>query len=410
MIHLLRPAELARGLPRFSDLIVRHEERGDVDAEITLGLVVRKNFDRLEFPDFDPASLVSVTAYKWGYSMVGPLLVSFAQWLLHNAREDGVERLYFLAREGRLIKGVYDYWVESEKEAPRSEYLAVSRRAAGVAAIETMDHILEIARTNYSSNTLGSFLRARYGLDLTDDRWAEIGRLLGWGRSSEVHVVDRRIKDLIPLLELLQGEIFSRARRERVGLLRYLSEKGLEHDDRQAAVDIGYGGSVQGYLNQLVSRKVHGYYLMTDARAEQVGEAHSVLLRGCFYEGVWQSSNAPVLYGYNFDLERLLSSDEAQVQYYETDNAGAPKACFRELLPEETRCAGLRRSLQEGVMDYAKDARALRETLLPDFQPSCWTARMLVEAFFAQMSQLERNLLSRIALDDHYCGRGLVIE
>jgi FMN phosphatase YigB (HAD superfamily) len=407
-IHLLKPVELARGLPRFSDLIARHEQSGDVDAEITLGLVVRKNFDRVAFPGFDPSSLVSVTPYNVGYSLAGPLLVSFARWLLQKVREDGMDRLYFLSREGKLIKRVYDYWVEGEKDAPQSEYLVVSRRTAGVAGIETMDHILGIARTIYFPNTLGSFLHTRFGLSLKDERWHEISRSLGWKSMSEVQVEDRQIKHLIPLLSELQTEIFAKARKERADLLRYLKEMNLSLDGRQAVVDVGYGGSVQGYLNRLLSRKVHGYYLMTDERAENMPETHDVLLRGCFYENVRQSSNAPVMYRESFNLERLLSSDEPQVEHYETDVAGDVKGRYRELVPAETACADLRIALQQGAMDYAKDARAIRETLLPDFQPSCWTARMLMESFLVQTSEMEQQFLSKIVLDDHYCGRGLV--
>jgi hypothetical protein len=59
-------------------------------------------------------------------------------------------------------------------------------------------------------------------------------------------------------------------------------------------------------------------------------------------------------------------------------------------------------------MDYVTDARRIRSTMLPDFQPSCLTAQMLMEAFLTQQSQRETNLLSKIVLDDHYCGRGLV--
>ncbi len=99
-IHLMRPVELARSLPRFSELVADHEESGNLDDELTLGLVVRRNFDPVGFPGYDPASLVPVTPYHMGYSLVGPLLVSFAQWLLQNAKKDGVERLYFLSGRG----------------------------------------------------------------------------------------------------------------------------------------------------------------------------------------------------------------------------------------------------------------------------------------------------------------------
>lgn len=408
-LHVLKPVELARGLPRFSRLIAAHERSDDLNAQITLGLVVRKNFSPITYTDFDPVSLVQVTPYNWGYSLVGPLLTSFAQWLLEQAREDGIERLYFLAREGRLIKDIYDCWVQGIPEAPRSEYLVISRRAAGVAAIFGFEDIVEIAQTIYFPNTLENFLYTRYGLMLGKEQWQEIQGTSGWCRDSIVKVQNRKAEHLIPLLRLLSSEILARAEKERVALLQYLKQKGLTHDSRQAVVDVGYGGSVQGYLNRLLPQKVHGYYLMTDERAIKFAQTYGVILRGCFCENiVMQSPHAPAIARYSFEVEKLLSSSEPQLECYEINPRGEIQPRYRDLSSAEIEANNIREEIRKGALDYAKDARRVRETILPDFRPSCWTAQMLMEAFLSEMSSRESELLSKIGLDDHYCGRGVV--
>ncbi len=407
-LHVLRPVELARGLPRFSRLIAAHERSDDLNAQITLGLVVRKNFAPITYTDFDPASFVQVTPYNWGYSLAGPLLTSFAQWLLERAQEDGVKRLYFLAREGRLMKEVYDHWIQGIPEAPRSEYLVISRRAAGVAAIFRFEDIVEIAQTIYFPNTLENFLHTRYGLTLGEEQWQEVERTSGWHRYSVVKVQNRKVEHLIPVLQLLQPEIMARAEQERSALIEYVKGKGLALDSRQAVVDVGYGGSVQGYLNRLLPQKLHGYYLMTDERSVRVAQTHGVILRGCFCENiVMQSPNAPAMARYSFDVEKLLSVTEPQLECYEIKQ-GKIKACYRDLSPAEMEPTHIREEIWKGVLDYVEDARRVRETLFPSFRPSCWTAQMLLEAFLTERSSRELELLSKIALDDHYCGRGLV--
>ncbi|GAB4578739.1 MAG: hypothetical protein Fur0022_14750 [Anaerolineales bacterium] len=407
-LHLLRPVELARALPRFSSLIALHEQRHDLDAEITLGLVVRKNFASLHFPTFDPNSLVPATPYHIGYSFIGPVIVSFSQWVLQQARQDGLTRLYFLSREGKPIKEIYDCWTEGEPDAPRSEYLVASRRAAGLAAIASLDDILNIAKTTFFPNRLDGFLHTRYGIHLNETRWQELAQALSMTPDTIISVQDKKIDHLVPLLKAVEGEIMARVQLERRALLAYLDSKGLSLDDQQAVVDVGYGGSVQGYLNQLLRRKVHGYYLMTDERAQKVANAHQVLLRGCFFDNVQLSSNMPVMYRYSFDVEKLLSTNEPQIEYYEQDATGQVMGHSRALLPEELACADLRNQILAGALDFARDARRVRATLLPDFHPSRWTAQLLFEAFLGQKSQQEANLMSQIVLDDHYCGRGLV--
>lgn len=407
-LHLFRPVELARGLPRFSPLIASHESGCDIDAEITLGLVVRRNFSPVHFPSFDPDSLVQASPHNLGYSLLGPLLTSFAQWLLQKSREDGVDRLYFLSREGKIMKQVYDCWAEGEQTAPKSDYLVLSRRAAGVAAISTIEDILDIARTDYLPNTAEKFLRTRYGITLSDEQWKRLAETVSIGRKTIISVQDSRVDHLIPLLQALEPDIHARIQAERPVLLRYLAGKGMDKDDCQALVDIGYGGSVQGSINKLLQQKVHGYYLMTVERAGKVAATYNVIVRGCLLENVEQSPDSPVLYRQSFDLEKLLSADEPQVEYYGTDASGNAAGRYRGLSPAETACADIRRQLREGTMEYVRDAQRVRETMLPDFQPSCRTARVLAEAFLAQHSQGETDLLSKIVLDDHYCGRDLV--
>ena len=407
-IHLIRPVELARSLPRFSELVADHEESSNIDEELTLGLVVRRNFDPVGFPGYDPASLVPVTPYNLGYSLVGPLLVSFSQWLVQHAGNDGVKRLYFLSREGKLIRQVYDKWAEGDDDVPASEYLVISRRTAGVAAIENFEDILDIARMIYFPNTLEHFLFTRFGLRLDDDRWKAIRSTLGWKRESEMRVDDRQIKHLVPLFQMLQPEIVAQVRRERAGLLQYLNDMGLTFNEKCAVVDVGYGGSVQGYLNALLKRKIDGYYMMTDERAQLRSETYGVFIRGCFLENIRQSSNAPLMYRHSFELEKLLSSNEPQVEFYQTDESGHVRGCYADIHPDEMACRAVRQSLQEGVIDYTADARQVRRKLLPDFQPSCRTAQMLMDAFLGKMSTREKEFLSSIILDDHYCGRGLV--
>lgn len=421
-IPLLRPVEFARGLPRFTHLITAHEQKRDLDAEITLGLVVQKNFDPISYPAFDPFSLVQVTPHNLGYSLVGPLLVSFAQWLLETARADGMESLYFLSREGKPIKALYDCWVEGVENAPKSEYLVVSRRAAGLAAISSLDDIFDIAKTTYYSNKLEGFLHTRYGIHLSDERWSELAQTFKMDRDTLVSVEQRNIEPLAPFLQAVEGEIMARVQIERRALLRYLEIQGVTGNDRQAVVDVGYGGSVQGYINKLLAqealsqkaipKKLHGYYLMTDERAKKVAETYNVFLRGGALENVNLSSNMPVMYRDSFYIEKLLSTNEPQIEYYELDEAGNLPGNLhgysRNLLLEELACADTRNLLLQGALDFAKDARGIRETLLPDFRPSLWTAQMLLETFLDKKSQKEHKLLSAIVLDDYYCGRDLV--
>jgi len=407
-IHLLKPTELARGLPRFSKILEQHEKSDNIDAELTLGLVVQKNFSPIDFStSFDVNSLFEVTPYHYGYSLIGPLLVSFSDWLLDQSKEKRIKSLYFLSREGKLIKDIFDCWADGIVKDLKSQYLVISRRCAGVASIRNFNDILEIAKTTYFSNTIENFMFTRYGLKISDEKWGKISNELGWSPKKEIGVYDKRIDFLIPILKEVEVDIYNRSKYEQIGLMDYLKRMEMPVNDNQAVVDVGYGGSVQGYLNSLLGKKVHGFYLLTDERAKQVSDKFNVEIKGCFFENIDKNLDYPEMYKYNFDLEKLLSSVDPQLEYYEMiDNELIGR--FRELEILEINANPIREKIHEGAFDFVKDAVKIRNEILPSFKPSTWTANLLIESFFSSQSSKESEFLSKIVLDDHYCGRGLV--
>jgi len=410
-IHLMRPVELARGLPRFAHIIDSIENyQGDdrIDTEILLGLVLNKNYSSLSLTNLDIESIVIPAPYYIGYSLVGPLLLSFVDWLLERAKEDHIDHFYFLSREGKLIKSVYDEWCHGRNDAPQSDYLVISRRAASVASITSFDDILNIAKVEYFPNTIENFLYTRYGLRLSEERWTVLSDKSGWDSSRLVHVQNKNIKQLIPLLQELVDDIFIRSQHEKRGLLRYLAGLEIEKKTNPAVVDVGYSGSVQKYLNLLLSKRVHGFYLMTDENAQKLAEEYNVIARGCFYEFLNKTTNLPVLYKLSFELEKLISYNEPQIQHYVLLENNSLKAVYRELNEIEIASKSIQEHIHEGAMDFVKDARQIWLSLERRFHPSKKLALLLMEEFLGRLSTQERQLLEEIVIDDHYCGRGLV--
>jgi predicted HAD superfamily hydrolase len=332
-----------------------------------------------------------------------------SEWLIEKALHDKIDRLYFLAREGQLIKQVYDLWTEGLDGLPQADYLVLSRRTVSVPMIETLADILNIAKATYFTNTISSFLYERYGLQLSEYRWKQLEDQVQWKRNSTVEVQNEQVVHLHSLLDALAAEIIANASLEYDALKHYLDAMGLEQLGRQAVVDIGYGGTIQNYLNRLVSTPVHGYYMMTDQRAVKVAEMHDVIIRGCFLEDVEPLlTPTPLMYGNSFLLEKFLSSNAAQVIHYELDQNNHLMTHYRELSSDEIECFNFRAALQKGVIRYTHDAINCREQILPSYKPSIKVAKQLYDAFIVQQSKLESDMLQNIVLDDYYCGRGIV--
>ena len=406
-VPVLRPVEMARGNPRLSKLVDEIEKQADLDEALSLGQVILHNYSEICYPGYDPVSLFQVSPENWGYSLVGPLLVSFSQWLCEQARADGIDSLYFLSREGKMMKAVYDAWVEGLPGAPRSHYLVLSRRSSSMAALSSFEEILDIARTTYFPNTFGKLLQTRYGISPSQEKWQALQHETGFSADTLIEIQNKNIGKLGDALRSLEPDIMHQAQTEREAMRLYLQNAGLAEESKPAVVDIGYGGTVQGHLNKILLKPVHGYYMLTENRANAVSKRYDVILRGCFGDQIDPNVSAPLLFLRSFELEKLLSCSDPQIEYYEIV-AGKAVGHYRPLLAEELAPSEIREQILAGALHYTADLRQIRQNLLPDFRPSTTVAASLMDAFLTNQSKAEIALLSSIILDDYYCGRDLV--
>ncbi|MBX3021246.1 MAG: hypothetical protein KF799_06160 [Bdellovibrionales bacterium] len=399
--HILRPAELSRGWPRLS-VVMEHAFQSDlVNDQVTGGLLANANFQTL---GLDPGSVghipVSNDVSHIGYSVVGPLIVHFAAWLYDEARASGIKKLWFLSREGQVIKRVYDKLYGRDAQSPESRYMVVSRRSVGVPSIRSFSDVLNIAKSSYHSGGGSAFLRERFGISLTTARIGELRDQGVWVEDSRFVIQNEDVHPIEPLLKELWPEIEAQKDAELPCLLRYLSEFGDVKD--VGVVDIGYAGTIQAALNVILDKPVHGFYLATNSKSLMVRDRFQVRVAGCFGEGIVDGLSCKVLAN-SFELEKLLSSDEAQVVNY---HAGIPN--YKELRSGELATRPWRAKLQSGIDQYVDDIVRLRKTIAPTLRPECEMVTEIFGLFASRQYLSESRTLRQVLLDDDYCGRGLV--
>jgi predicted HAD superfamily hydrolase len=407
--HVLRSVETARMIPRMGPLLADAERDKDLNNQLTMGLLLRRSYSPMFYEKVDPASLFPPTPLNLGYSIVGPLVLGFVRWLAEQACNDGIDRLYFLAREGQNIKLVYDRWREAFGVGPRSEYLVLSRRATTVPAINSRSDILNIARTNFVANTAMSFLDERFGLTLSKKRWNEIERSTDWTPGRQVAVWNGQVKqELLQLLDAVSDDILAQARAERPTLLTYLHEVGLDGAERTAVVDVGYSATVQDRVSTFVNKTIHGYYMMTVGPAHVVADRHGSIVRGCFAEKIKNVRTAPPIYQNSFTLEKMLGCNEGQIVRYVSEGNGHVSGVHRPLSPRERQGNAARSDIRQGMMEYVEDAVQVRNELFPAFCPPLRLPEEIFVTFIDKLSPSEKDLLQTLILDDFYCGQGLL--
>ena len=195
-----------------------------------------------------------------GYEVLGPALTIFVQNVAEQARRDGIETLFFVARDGYVMKKIYDLLHRSiyglDAKQPTGKYMCLSRFPVRLASLHqlTWAELSEVysylKREPGKPPTMGDVLRS-YSLDPSD--------FLGVANRFEVDM-DRPIDSLVQdtnakLHGLLRSDEFQEIVRDRSNEMRrllrqYLSSIGFIGKRHVAVVDGNSEGITQSLLDQ----------------------------------------------------------------------------------------------------------------------------------------------------------------
>lgn len=225
-------------------------------------------------PEFDEFEIDTIT------SIAAPMLTAFTAWILKNAYQDGIERLYFLSRDAQLLYKIAKI-LSRKIPAPECRYLYSSRQAwIGAAINKTQvetDGIKAICIGDTAKSPFQIF--ERLGIqrsELPSDLLLNIGicsdNLDTKMRSSETESFCMRLSSH-PILKKL---ILARAAYRKENTLSYLEQEGLfTKSCRWAIVDVGWRLSSQKALYDLLKmadlkQQPKGYYFGLSANSYPV--------------------------------------------------------------------------------------------------------------------------------------------
>lgn len=199
--------------------------------------------------------------YDLGYSVLGPLLYGFTNWLHRNVNEQKAEIILFFSRDGKIIKDAY----LRQFNDIECEYIHVSRRTLNVACL-WMNPEFENLKDNIVVTNLFSIKSFIKRIGLNPENYTK--ELLDYNLDVDYEYYENEFwkDDKIRLFyEDIKIDVINNSKIQYDYLIKYLSpyiKKNI------AIVDIGWRGSMQKRLMQIFSVSdqlkdivMHGYYL-----------------------------------------------------------------------------------------------------------------------------------------------------
>lgn len=220
-------------------------------------------------------------------AVIAPFLTLYVAWVLRDANQRGISRLYFVARDGEIMFKIAKV-LSLYQPTPELRYLYGSRRAWLTSAIDFENSewkrlVVVSGQGNNLSDILGR-------LGITPTEIAESLVKLGFSLKQPNNHVTTEKKALLILNQLISDAkirdiLQSKTASSREKALGYLSQEGLLDNENWALVDVGWRLICQTLLKQILdyqkfSGRVRGYYVglsKDHLPSEVAGNAYSFL-------------------------------------------------------------------------------------------------------------------------------------
>lgn len=218
-------------------------------VQISLGCA--KNIRLNKFPNDEKAQL--------GASLAGPILFPYIYWLLDQAQKRGIERLYFIARDGYILKLIADLIIKENNLPIKTKYIYGSRKAWRISALKVEDD--ELYR-QFVQFTMYEPKKVNQAFGLTKEEFLSI--LPKNLHNYSTHKPDNRLAEYLYENKDVLKFAIEKNKAQKECVINYLKNTIDCTDDKFAFVDLDGSGLTQNCLARLMNnfydKKIKSFY------------------------------------------------------------------------------------------------------------------------------------------------------
>lgn len=305
----------------------------------------------------------SYTFYqKLGYEVIGPILYGYCKWLEKILCEHEIDKVFFLAREGFILKEASDIFGMNKLKC---FVVRVSRKATSLPRLYKASDIrdlmnkITVSRINFTVNDL------LLSCNIDDKHSTEIERKCQVSLDADVrNLSDSEKKSLFNILKPYIDEISKEQEKNIHGYFKQFDFSG-----NVAVCDVGWHGTIQNSLRDIFPDvNITGFYIGGKDRDENKEKMISFLFDDSFNHCILKDiMSSPDLF------ELFFLSTDGTAKYYEMDQDGK-YYCVQELPEQSDENAQNILDLQRAAYKFVSDFQKLDKKLNIDMDPMVCTA------------------------------------
>lgn len=405
--HIPHAYSLFRKTSAYDRVWLRDVRTHSLSWRMILSIVGNKFCDNSLLPQ-RKGTLFNGDLERCGYYCFGPMLLGFAKWLHEQAQRDRCEDLFFLSRDGKIMKEAYDLLTPLYKNAPKSHYLYCSRRAVNLARVETVKDITDLLSVDIHYKTkLHALLQHRFSV-----RAEEIPPTLltKYGLKLDMEFAFIPFVKLNAFVLELKDLILHKAANERTVYMEYLNQAGIVAKNKLSIVDIGYNGTMQESLNEMFEGKkdIGGYYLITFRkildRLMRNGLSSSAYLANAVDR---QDTYHPFPRHVPLYETFFSGTETSLVRFVKSHDRTTIYPLFQEKTKHEASRSRKVGTLQKASLAFVNEVTSIlgEELVNMDIEPN--KTLRVPSNYFSAPHPRDAKLMLDIEFEDHYGGRGI---
>lgn len=294
----------------------------------------------------------SGSLYKLGYEAVGSIFLGFADFVLKKAIKDKVDIVYFVARDGYLVKYFYDFISKFYKNAPKSEYLYSSRASFSIATIVNKNDLYKNIDVPFTDCDIRFLLKNRFHFDLNEEHEEILNDL----DINGVVNYSRDLTNIKKLINNISSDLLRSCKNKSDALNGYLRSVGIfDKELNKAIVDIGYAGTTQNKLSELTGDKFHAYYFITRYEISNILNSNQNYC--AYYANLvdHQEHEDSDFFKFTSMFEFIFGAPHNTVIYFDFDEGNNPIPIFMKDTENETLRRRMLGEIHLGARNFLSD-------------------------------------------------------
>ena len=256
-IHAMHlPKAIDAFLPYVSKIFLSNEKYIDTDQYLSysgirnsIALIANKFFDN-PYISFDKNSEFNCNPELVGYFAFGMHLFALGIWLYNDLIQKEYDSITFMARDGYVLKKIFDKMISKRNYKIETNYLPISRKSLITYSFEDASDFIKIIDYYEYDKTSSDDI---YDMMLPILNSSEKKSKLTFKNKEDF--INFLQKDIIPNIDSNKLET------NRIKLKKYFSQFYI---GKSANFDIGYSGKPESTLTKLLNKQIDTYFVHTN--------------------------------------------------------------------------------------------------------------------------------------------------